>query len=110
MVFFCPTCGNLLMFDGSKSGGGQRFGCQTCPYVHGIKMGKKITLDTPLKRKTTDDILGGEAAWINVDKTEAVCPACMHKQAYFMQRQLRSADEPMTTFYRCCSCKNMWSE
>lgn len=31
------------------------------------------------------------------------CPKCEHPRAYFMQIQTRSADEPMTTFYKCCS-------
>lgn len=30
----------------------------------------------------------------------ALCPACGHRRAYFMQLQIRSADEPMTTFYK----------
>lgn len=35
-----------------------------------------------------------------------VCPL---SQAYFVQMQIRSADEPMTTFYKCTRCKNRWS-
>jgi len=27
---FCPTCGNLLRYEG---GGNSRFFCSTCPYV-----------------------------------------------------------------------------
>jgi DNA-directed RNA polymerase III subunit RPC11 len=30
--------------------------------------------------------------------------------AYFMQIQIRSADEPMSTFYKCCKCANQWRE
>ena len=30
-------------------------------------------------------------------------------QAFFVQMQIRSADEPMTTFYRCTHCANRWS-
>lgn len=56
--------------------------------------------------------MGGSAAWENVDSTDAVCPACNHTQAYFRQMQIRSADEPMTTFYRCCnaSCAHNWRD
>lgn len=40
------------------------------------------------------------------------CPQCSYGQAYFMQIQIRSADEPMTTFYKCCNpdCAFNWKE
>ena len=81
---------------------------------------------THLKRKEVDDVLGGKESWANVDKIEghvgppfpprtrdaflvcgegvltvvspAVCPKCDARKAYFRQLQIRSADEPMTTF------------
>ena len=51
-------------------------------------------------------MLGGKDAWENVDQTEAECQnnLCDSKKAFFMQIQTRSADEPMTIFYRCCKC------
>jgi DNA-directed RNA polymerase III subunit RPC11 len=89
-----------------------------------------------LKRKEVDDVLGGAAAWENVDSTEgtvqlpmltfaikryflshalhitAECPKCGHGRAYFMQIQIRSADEPSSIFYKCCNekCQNQWRE
>lgn len=56
--------------------------------------------------------MGGSEAWKNVDSTEAVCPSCGNSRAYFMQMQIRSADEPMTTFYRCCNavCNHNWRD
>ena len=59
-----------------------------------------------------DDVLGGSAAWENVDSTEATCPKCAHAKAFFMQIQTRSADEPMTTFYKCCKqeCGHRWRD
>ena len=59
-----------------------------------------------------DDVLGGSAAWENVDSTDAVCPRCEHGRAFFMQIQTRSADEPMTTFYKCCkpACGHRWKD
>jgi rubredoxin len=36
-----------------------------------------------------DDVLGGSAAWENVDWTEATCPKCDHGKAFFMQIQTR---------------------
>uniref|UniRef100_F6PIZ8 DNA-directed RNA polymerase III subunit RPC10 n=1 Tax=Equus caballus TaxID=9796 RepID=F6PIZ8_HORSE len=64
------------------------------------------------KLKEVDDVLGGAAAWENVDSTAEPCPKCEHPRAYFMQLQTRSADEPMTTFYKCCSaqCGHRWRD
>ncbi|KAJ2515606.1 RNA polymerase III C11 subunit, partial [Coemansia sp. RSA 1939] len=52
-------------------------------------------------RKEVDDVLGGEEAWRGVETVEAMCEKCGHDKAYFMQLQIRSADEPMTLFYPC---------
>ncbi|CAM9352481.1 unnamed protein product [Choristocarpus tenellus] len=108
-MLFCPTCGNLLMVESGPLGR-TRFCCQTCPYIHPMERGSKITRKVVLKRKAVDDILGGEDAWANVDKTETTCPFCNHKEAYFFMAQLRSADEPMTCFYKCTACKQRWKE
>lgn len=108
-MLFCPHCGNMLLIeDGGAAGdAGLRFYCQTCPYLQ--KVTEIISKKLPLTRKKVDDVLGGDKAWDNVDQADAVCPNCDHKRAYFMQIQIRSADEPMTTFYRCVACKSNWS-
>ena len=33
---------------------------------------------------------------MNIKGTEAKCPYCNHNEAFFMQIQIRSADEPST--------------
>lgn len=77
-----------------------------------------------MKRKEVDDVMGGEGAWDNVDQTEgthpilstpmglgltkdtasAQCPSedCGGTKAYFYLVQIRSADEPMTAFFKVC--------
>ncbi|KAJ8913183.1 hypothetical protein NQ315_009020 [Exocentrus adspersus] len=86
MVAFCPFCSNILFVEENVRGQIQF----TCNEI--------------------DDVLGGEEAWKNVDSTEERCPECGHERAYFRQLQTRSADEPMTTFYRCCNseCNHTW--
>lgn len=42
--------------------------------------------------------------------TTARCPHCEFTKAYFMQIQIRSADEPSTTFYKCVQCKKQWND
>ncbi len=105
-MHFCPCCGNLLLIE--EASGGSRFCCPTCAYTHNI-----VTVyetKTVMARKQVDDILGGESAWENVDRTSATCPHCGNKEAFFMQIQIRSADEPTTIFYKCCSCKKQWND
>ena len=40
------------------------------------------------------------------------CPneKCRNDQAYWYQLQIRSADEPMTAFYKCTKCAKEWRE
>ncbi|CAO3659500.1 unnamed protein product [Umbelopsis vinacea] len=106
-MLFCPSCANILLVD---SEGGQAFNCQTCPYTFQIR--DVHTSRKDLKRKEVDDVLGGAAAWENVDSTEVECEKCGHGRAYFMQIQIRSADEPSSIFYKCCNdkCQNQWRE
>lgn len=108
MFYFCPTCANLLIVEESSEG--MRFSCVTCPYVFPIK--KRVSYKIYPKLKALDDVLGGADAWKNVDSTDEPCPKCAHPRAYFMQVQTRSADEPMTLFYKCCSpaCGHRWKE
>lgn len=109
MLTFCPTCANMLLVDHSRYGGGLKLYCQTCPYVYDIT--NTIRSEVKTAKKEVDDVLGGEDAWKNVDKTyTSGCPKCDHDMAYFMQIQIRSADEPMSTFFKCCKCAHQWRE
>lgn len=107
--------------------GQNRLECRTCPYEFLIN--QRYFERKEMRRKEVDDVLGGPAEWANVDKTEGTgsqllamrtadifhvlidhakliiavqCTRenCNSDQAYFRQHQIRSADEPMTIFYR----------
>lgn len=47
-------------------------------------------------------MFGGPGAWDNADKSQVQCPkeGCDGEEAAFFQVQIRSADEPMTSFYK----------
>ncbi|KUF93896.1 Cleft lip and palate transmembrane protein 1 [Phytophthora nicotianae] len=127
-MHFCPSCGNILLVEPDSDG--MRFFCQTCPYL--FQINEKVEKKVPLQRKQVDDVLGGDEAWENVDQTEStsllsgtevdtiltMClavvssslPHCEYNKAYFMQIQIRSADEPSTTFYKCVQCKKQWND
>lgn len=82
--------------------GQNRFECLTCPYQFVIN--KRYYERKYIKKKEAEDILGGKNAWDNVDKTSVQCPneKCRNDEAYWYQLQIRSADEPMTAFYKVC--------
>ncbi|KAJ1563904.1 hypothetical protein HK405_000354, partial [Cladochytrium tenue] len=62
-------------------------------------MQKALRERTYFQRKAVDDVLGDgdDKAW---DETDVLCAKCEGTRAAYMQLQIRSADEPMTTFYR----------
>ena len=105
---FCPTCASLLLIE--KAVDSLRFYCRLCPYVYYIK--KTITSVTTCERKQVDDILGGPSAWKDSPQINAVCTKCGFDKAFYFQMQTRSADEPMTIFYKCAHliCDNTWKE
>jgi DNA-directed RNA polymerase III subunit RPC11 len=108
----CPTCANLLRVSrvpplphadpSSPYVAQNRFECLTCPYQFVIK--KRYFERKPLKQRAVDDVLGGEGAWDNVEKAKVVCPIdkCRNDVAFWYALQIRSADEPMTNFYKVC--------
>ncbi|XP_077940170.1 DNA-directed RNA polymerase III subunit RPC10, partial [Gasterosteus aculeatus] len=91
----------------------KRLNCRGRTEVHEIRL-QYLSVNNRKypKLKEVDDVLGGAAAWENVDSTPETCPKCGHLRAYFMQIQTRSADEPMTTFYKCCQaqCGHRWRD
>lgn len=107
-MWFCPSDGTLLQIM-KNSEGQYFFVCKTCPYHCAIEQNCQRQIKN-LNKKVVDDILGGAEAWENVDRTRAVCPSCSHHMAYFMQMQIRSADEPMSVFYKCCKCGHQWND
>ena len=84
------------------SSGNNRLECRTCPYEFAIT--KPIYSRRDFKRKEREDVFGGPGAWDNAQKAKVQCPTenCDGWEAAFFQVQIRSADEPMTSFFKVC--------
>ncbi|OCK96015.1 uncharacterized protein K441DRAFT_633905 [Cenococcum geophilum 1.58] len=119
MLLFCPACSNMLTVstiphsdDPSDDhlAGKNRFECRSCPYQYVLD--KRYYERKMMKRKEVEDIMGGKGSWDNVDKTNVQCPneRCNNNEAFFYLLQIRSADEPMTAFYKCTKCGKQWRE
>jgi DNA-directed RNA polymerase III subunit RPC11 len=82
--------------------GKNRFECRTCPYQ--FVLDKRYYERRALKGKDVDDILGDDDGWGRCETTEVQCKneKCDNTEAKFYQMQIRSADEPMTNFYKVC--------
>ncbi|KAF2834481.1 hypothetical protein M501DRAFT_1001110 [Patellaria atrata CBS 101060] len=104
------TISQIPMSDPDHHAGKNRFECRSCPYQFVLE--KRYFERKHMKRKEVEDVLGGAAAWENVDKTDVKCvnEKCDSMKAYFYQLQIRSADEPMTSFYKCVKCAKQWRE
>ncbi|VDM66502.1 unnamed protein product [Strongylus vulgaris] len=108
MLVFCPYCGSMLQIEEGDSC--MQFSCPSCPYVCPVT--KKVSSRIYPKLKDLEEVLGGPSVWDNAQVTNERCPKCSHERAYFMQIQTRSADEPMTIFYRCANaeCAHRWKD
>ncbi|KAL3793205.1 hypothetical protein HJC23_000747, partial [Cyclotella cryptica] len=78
------------------------FACTTCPHSQPITT-PQIQKSYPTRKKV-DDILGGENAWDNVDRT------MVFGDVYFLQMQICSVDEPVSVFYKCVKCAHQWND
>ncbi|KAF3329981.1 DNA-directed RNA polymerase III subunit RPC10-like protein [Carex littledalei] len=107
---FCPWCGMMLQIESASSSRRLCLSCPVCPY-YSVPVAK-IEKEIPIVKKEVEPIFSGADEMKFAPKTKATCPRCHNGEAYFRQMQIRSADEPMTTFYKCCNdnCRHDWRE
>ena len=103
-MMFCPKCGSLLM---PKKEGRKVIVKCSCGYK------SKDNVDTTIKEeiKQEESIkapVDGEFETLPI--TDAECPKCKHKKAYFWEVQTRAADEAPTKFLKCEKCKHIWRD
>ncbi len=106
---FCPKCGKVMV--PKKKSGKVVLACPRCGYEKPLKE-EVIVMKVP-KRASSEEVVVIESE--EEDKvlpitTDVVCPKCGNREAYYWSVQTRSADEPMTQFFRCTKCGYTWRE
>ncbi len=98
---FCPKCGCVLV-EKRKN-----FGCPRCGYTPKSKV--KIESSENIQRKPKIGVISDKDTDV-FPITNANCPKCNNKEAYFWTSQTRAGDEAETKFFRCTKCKHTWRE
>ena len=107
---YCDDCGSIMY--PMKKEGIQVLKCKRCGFAKEVteELDKEsFKISTDIKHTEMDKIeIIKEDNLKAMPTTRAECPKCGEKEAAYWQLQTRSADEGMTTFYRCLKCKFTW--
>ncbi|BAJ50278.1 DNA-directed RNA polymerase subunit M [Candidatus Caldarchaeum subterraneum] len=106
---FCPKCGKTL--TPSRVGGKAMLVCKRCGYqkpLEGEKVVIKLEKENTVSKNVAAIVEAEEAPLPTT--SDVVCPQCGHNEAKWWTVQTRSADEPMTQFFRCVKCGHTWRE
>ncbi|MHC1602527.1 MAG: transcription factor S [Methermicoccaceae archaeon] len=101
---FCPKCKSIMVPSGAV------LKCRKCGFeMEGDKEGdEKLVFTTKIKARDITVLEHEEAA--GLPTTRAHCQECGNNTAYWWLRQMRSADESETRFFRCTKCGYTWRE
>ncbi len=107
---YCEDCGSIIY--PMKVGDTKVLKCRRCGFVKEIPEEvdeESFVISTEFKHTVKEKIEIIKSDNLSTMPTTRVeCPKCGHKEAAYWQLQTRSADEGMTTFYRCLKCKYTW--
>ena len=112
-LVFCTACGNLL--DSNTSLEKKIIVCDVC-YTENEDTADKVitTVSKPtafpseLRTKLSSVRQLNEEDLVQGTLVDQPCDRCGRKQVRYTEKQLRSADEGSTIFYKC-ECGNSWS-
>ncbi|MGM0770035.1 MAG: transcription factor S [Halobacteriota archaeon] len=99
---FCPKCKSMMFpIEGSLK-------CKKCGYVKEKDEAPELVSKSSREEREVTVLEG------NIDEglptTRVKCPECDNSTAYWWLRQLRSADESETRFFKCTKCSYTWRE
>lgn len=116
--YFCNYCGSLLCLSSSQfvsrentyQSASMQMQCIQCNQRYKKSKVLNNTGFVPLRQILKAEIIRDSEQWANASTTTERCPKCSNDKAYYLQVQTRSADEPMTNYYRCTKCTHNWSD
>ena len=104
---FCPKCGSLLKPKLDKK---KKILVCSCGYksteTDSVQLTEKVKKEEEINPEVADD----DKELDSLPQTEAECPKCGHKDAYYWLVQTRAGDEPETKFMKCTKCKHIWRD
>lgn len=100
---FCPKCKSMMFPSSGK------LECRKCGYVKEQRASSEGLVSKSKQTEREVTILE-ENFDQGLPTTVARCPECGHNLAYWWLRQLRSADESETRFFKCTKCGATWRE
>ena len=99
---FCLKCKSIMFPENGI------FKCKKCGYKCSINDNDNLVFKSNIHEKEVP-ILEGDFQEV-LPTTDIICPECNNNKAYCWLRQLRSADEPETRFFKCTKCSYTWRE
>lgn len=103
-MLFCPKCGSIMK---PQTESGKKYFACSCGYAQG-KEGIASPKKETFKEQGKVQIVGDDEHVYPL--TDAICPKCGHKKAYYWLVQMRAGDEPETKFLKCEKCKHTWRD
>ena len=87
---------------------GGEYKCKKCGSTSEIDKSSEMTFKSEIQEREVV-VLEGDIEE-GLPKTDVMCPECRNREAYWWLRQLRSADESETRFFKCTKCAYTWRE
>lgn len=79
--------------------------CSNCEYMN---VGEMKLSSAGTTAKEVEVLKEEDQPDIRSDYDDIKCPKCGHNKAKGYERQMRSADEPPSTFLECSKCHHKW--
>ncbi|SES79689.1 DNA-directed RNA polymerase, subunit M [Methanococcoides vulcani] len=99
---FCPKCKSMMTpMEGSLK-------CKKCGYVKEKETNPELVSRSNREEREVT-VLEGDIDE-GLPTATARCSECGNNVAYWWLRQLRSADESETRFFKCTKCSFTWRE
>lgn len=115
-LVFCPKCGGIMVPVRRRGESKIKLVCRNCGYAmetEDASVLEAYKMKARVRKEEPPSIITVKGSYVppGASVVKGVrCPNCGYEEAYFWMMQTRSADEPMTRFYKCRRCGHSWRE